>query len=304
MLKRINWRSVFKCFAWMVCLVGTVVLMSFISVKKKTVVCTNVKILIPGADNFIEREEVDAILKQSQGNLVGQHLESINLQRIEKNIIANPYIAYATVYADMNGVIQIRVKQREPVLRMINANGQDYYIDSNGLKMPVSPNFTANVLAANGNIMEHFSGRVDTLITRMAKDLYKVALYVKKDTFFNAQIEQLYVNDKKDIELIPRVGNQRIVLGGADSLETKMKNLLIFYKKALPKVGWNTYKTINVKYVNQIVCERNKIDSLTGKVIKDRVADTTKRYKQMVDSMVRDQIETDLKNETNTRNNN
>jgi cell division protein FtsQ len=288
----------------MVCLVGTVVLMSFISVKKKTVVCTNVKILIPGADNFIEREEVDAILKQSQGNLVGQHLESINLQRIEKNIIANPYIAYATVYADMNGVIQIRVKQREPVLRMINANGQDYYIDSNGLKMPVSPNFTANVLAANGNIMEHFSGRVDTLITRMAKDLYKVALYVKKDTFFNAQIEQLYVNDKKDIELIPRVGNQRIVLGGADSLETKMKNLLIFYKKALPKVGWNTYKTINVKYVNQIVCERNKIDSLTGKVIKDRVADTTKRYKQMVDSMVRDQIETDLKNETNTRNNN
>lgn len=304
MLKRINWRSVLKCFAWIVCLAGTAVLMSFISVKKKTVVCTNVKILIPGADNFIEREEVDAILKQSQGNLVGQQLESINLQRIEKNIIANPYIAYATVYADMNGVIQIRVKQREPVLRMINANGQDYYIDSNGLKMPVSPNFTANVLAANGNIMEHFSGRVDTLITRMAKDLYKVALYVKKDTFFNAQIEQLYVNDKKDIEMIPRVGNQRIVLGGADSLETKMKNLLIFYKKALPKVGWNTYKTINVKYVNQIVCERNKIDSLTGKVIKDRVADTAKQYKQMVDSMVRDQLETDLKNETNTRNNN
>lgn len=304
MLKRINWRSVFKCFAWIVCLAGTVVLMSFISVKKKTVVCTNVKILIPGADNFIEREEVDAILRQSQGNLVGQQLESINLQRIEKNIIANPYIAYATVYADMNGVIQIRVKQREPVLRMINANGQDYYIDSNGLKMPVSPNFTANVLAANGNIMEHFSGRVDTLITRLAKDLYKVALYVKKDTFFNAQIEQLYVNDKKDIELIPRVGNQRIVLGGADSLETKMKNLLIFYKKALPKVGWNTYKTINVKYVNQIVCEKNKIDSLTGKVIKDRVADTAKQYRQVIDSMVRDQIETDLKNEANTRNNN
>lgn len=304
MLKRINWRSVFKCFAWIFCLAGLVVLMGFIGVKKKTVVCTNVKILIPGADNFIEREEVDMILKQSQGTLVGQNLESINLQRIEKNIIANPYIAYATVYADMDGVIQIRVKQREPVLRMINANGQDYYIDSNGLKMPVSPNFTANVLAANGNIMEHFSGKVDTLITRMAKDLYKVALYVKKDTFFNAQIEQLYVNDKKDIELIPRVGNQRIILGGADSLETKMKNLMIFYKKALPKVGWNTYKSINVKYVNQIVCERNKIDSLTGKVIKDRVADTAKQYKQMVDSMLREQIEADLENETNTRKNN
>lgn len=304
MLKRINWKSVFKCVAWIACLSGLVVLMSFVGAKKKTVVCTNVKILIPGADNFIEREEVDAILKQSQGTLIGQNLASINLQRIEKNIIANPYIAYATVYADMNGVIQIKVKQRQPVLRMINANGQDYYIDSNGLKMPVSPNFTANVLAANGNIMEHFSGKVDTLITQMAKDLYKVALYVKQDTFFNAQIEQLYVNDKKDIELIPRVGNQRIILGGADSLETKMRNLLVFYKKALPKVGWNTYKSINVKYTNQIVCERNRIDSLTGKVIKDRVADTAKQYKQVVDSIVREQVETDLKDETNTRNNN
>jgi len=28
---------------------------------------------------------------------------------------------------------------------------------------------------------------------------------------------------------------------------------LIFYQKALPKVGWNAYKIINIKYANQIV---------------------------------------------------
>lgn len=302
MLKRINWRPIFKCFAWIVCLGGLVVLMSFVDGKKKTVVCTNVKILIPGADNFIEREEVDAILKQSQGALIGQQLMDINLQQIEKSIIANPYIAYATVYADMNGVIQIKIKQRQPVLRMINAAGQDYYIDSNGLKMPVSPNFTANVLVANGNIMEHFSGKVDTLITRLAVDLYKVAMYIKKDTLWDAQIEQMYVNNVRDIELIPRVGNQRIVLGTADSLETKMRNLLVFYKKAMPKVGWNTYKTINVKYTNQIVCERNKIDSLTGEVIKERVADTSSQTEKLVDSIVRQQIVMDMQQDESNKN--
>lgn len=292
MLKRINWKSVFKCFAWVICLAGLTVLMSFIDAKKKTVVCTKVKILIPGADNFIEREEIDAILQQSQGSLVGRNLAAINLQHIEKSIKANPYIAYATVYADMNGVIQISVQQRQPVLRVINAAGQDYYIDSNGLKMPVSPNFTANVLAANGNIMEHFSGKVDTLVTRLAVDLYKVALYVKKDTLWDAQIEQLYVNEAKDIEMTPRLGNQRIVLGNADSLETKMRNLRIFYKKAMPKVGWNAYKTINVKYMNQIVCEKNKIDSVTGEVIKERVSVPvgTKKDNKIMDSVVRREI--------------
>lgn len=294
MLKGINWKRIFKLFSWVTCLAGLVVLLSFVGAKRDTVVCTNVKILIPGADNFIEREEIDVILKQSQGKLIGQKLTNINLHKIEKSIAANPYIAYAKVYADMDGVIEIEVRQRQPILRVINAAGQDFYVDRNGLKMPVSPNFTANVLAANGKIMEHFTGRVDTLVTRLAVDLYKTAVFIKKDTLWDAQIEQLYVNDKNDIELIPRVGNQRIILGSADSLEVKMRNLLAFYKKAMPKVGWDTYKTINVKYTNQIVCEKNKIDSLTGKPVKEK--DSVKATKAEFEEKVRKQIEEDRRN--------
>jgi cell division protein FtsQ len=296
MLKRINLKFVFKCFAWMVCLGGIVTLMSFVEVKKHTVHCTNIKILIPGADNFIEREEIDAILKQSEGQLIGRSLEGINLNAIENKIKANPYIALSTVYADMDGVIHIEISQRQPLLRIINAGGQDYYIDRDGLKMPVSPNFTANVLVANGHILEHFSGKVDTLITKMASDLYKTALFLKKDTLWDAQIEQIFVNDKDDIELVPRVGNQRIILGTADSVETKMTNLLAFYKKAMPQVGWDTYKTINIKYSNQIVCERNP-DSLhrstgTATAFKPTMA----RAKKVMDSLVKAEIASELKN--------
>ncbi|NRF41205.1 cell division protein FtsQ/DivIB [Pedobacter foliorum] len=291
MLKGIDWRSVFKGFAWIVSLAGIIVLMSFVSIKKNTVTCTNIKILIPGADNFIEREEVDAILKQSQGVLIGQKLEQINLEQIEQKLKANPYIAFATVYADMNGVIHINVKQRQPILRIINASDQDFYIDRNGLKMPISPNFTASVLVANGRILESFSGKVDTLITKLAKDLYKTAFYIEQDTLWDAQIEQLVVNDKNDIELVPRVGNQRIILGSADSLEVKMRNLRAFYNKAMPKVGWDTYKTINIKYTNQVVCEKNKVDSLTG----GAKAGLDSTNKKPIDTMVREEMPDELK---------
>jgi len=297
MLKRINWKYVFKCFAWLVSLGGIVTLMSFVEVKKHTVTCTNIKILIPGADNFIEREEIDAILKQSQGRLIGRSLEGINLHAIEEKIKANPYIALSKVYADMDGVIHIEISQRQPLLRVINAGGQDYYIDRNGLKMPVSPNFTANVVVANGHILEHFSGKVDTLITKMASDLYKTALFLKKDTLWDAQIEQIFVDEKDDIELVPRVGNQRIILGTADSLETKMTNLLAFYKKAMPQVGWDTYKTISVKYSNQIVCERNKPDSLhTAFGYSAAVRPTPVTARKVMDSLVKAEIASALKN--------
>ncbi len=293
MLKRMNWKAIGKGFAWLVCLSGVVVLMSFIEIKKQELKCTNVKILIPGADNFIEREEIDAILKQSQGDLVGKSLEDINTHEIEGTIKANPYIAFAKVYADMDGVINILIKQRQPVLRIINAGGQDYYIDRDGLKMPMSPNFTANVLVATGDIFEGFGGRVDTLLTPLVADLYKTALFLKQDTLWDAQIEQIFVNSKSDIELIPRVGNQRIILGNADSLAVKMGNLLAFYKQAMPQVGWDAYKTINVKYINQIVCEKNIFDSTAVK--KPIVIDSTAVVKPLIDSAIKTIIKEEIK---------
>ena len=297
MLKRINWKAIFKGFAWLVCLAGVIVLMSFIETKKQSVKCAKIEILIPGADNFIEIEEIDAILKQNQGDLIGRNLEGINLHQMEKSIAANPYIGFVKVYADMNGTVFVEVKQRQPVLRILNAGGQDYYVDSDGLKMPISPNFTANVLVATGNILEGFNGRVDTLMTSAAKDLYKTAVFVKRDTLWDAQIEQLYVNEKSDIEMVPRVGNQRIILGNAKDLDTKMNNLLAFYKQAMPRVGWNAYRTINLKYVNQIVCEKR--DSLAIKKLdKPSLPDSVVRQQQVINAEVQSAIQNEIRKAT------
>ncbi|MDQ0640857.1 cell division protein FtsQ [Pedobacter sp. W3I1] len=293
MLKRINWSAIFTGFAWLISLAGVVVLLSFINVKKQTIKCTDVKILIPGADNlknFIEREEIDAILKEDQGVLLGRNLENINIHKIEKKLQSNPYIGFAKVYVDMDGVLHIEVKQRQPILRILNENGQDFYIDNDGLKMPTSSNFTANVLVATGHITEVFGSRVDTLHTQLARDLYKTAQYIKKDTLWDSQIEQIVVDQKNDIELIPRVGNQRIILGNADSLEKKMKNLLLFYKKAMPQVGWDTYKTINIKYTNQIVCEKRDSTEIGRKAKTISAADSLRIQRSVTDSLIKNTI--------------
>lgn len=294
MLKNINWTAVLKGLAWLLCLACTGLLMSFIEVKKKMITCKEIEILIPGADNFIEIEEIDAILKQSQGDLIGRNLKQLNLHEIEKNIAANPYIGFVKVYADMNGTVYVEIKQRQPILRIVNAGGQDYYVDSNGLKMPVSPNFTANVIVATGFILEGFNGRVDTLMTFLGKDLYQTARFLNTDSLWEAQIEQLYINEKNDIEMIPRVGKQRIIIGNAQGIETKMKNLLAFYKQAMPKVGWNTYHTINLKFLNQVVAERRD-SSAVKRLDKPKVLDTLMQQKTIVSAMVKASIQEEVK---------
>jgi cell division protein FtsQ len=266
MFKRINWKAILLVFAWAVCLSGLVLLMSFIEGEKSALVCKDVKVMIPGSQNFVERAEVDQILLENGGKLVGREIKSINIHRLETGLQANPFIRFAKVYADMDGTVNVQIRQREPILRIINTANLDFYVDKEGNKIPVSDNFTANVLIANGLIYEDYSGKVDTLKTRLAKDLYKTAAFIAADTLWNNQIEQLYVNQKNEIEMIPRVGDQRILLGNADSLEVKFNNLYVFYKKALPRVGWATYSTINIKYTNQIIGERSK-DSLRTQAV-------------------------------------
>ncbi|MDP3468852.1 MAG: cell division protein FtsQ [Daejeonella sp.] len=261
MLKKINWRAILVSFLWLVSLGGLITLMSFIEIKKSDLKCKDVKVLLPGQYNFIERDEVDHILMENAGAMVGMDLNDINIHKLENALRANPFIEFAKVYVDMTGVIHVQIRQRKPVLRVVNMANIHFYIDGNGNKIPLSDNYTAKVLVASGLIEEDFNGRVDTLQTKMARDLFRTALFIRSDTLWDNQIEQLYVDLKGDIEMVPRVGGHKIILGSADSIETKFRNLLVFYKKAIPKVGWDTYKTINLKYANQIVCEKNIIDT-------------------------------------------
>ncbi|MGN6638537.1 MAG: cell division protein FtsQ/DivIB [Mucilaginibacter sp.] len=253
MFKKRIWRNILIGFTWAVSLGGLIVLMSFIEFKKAGVYCKGVKIYIPGNQYFIDKQEVDNILKIHKHQLIGRNMESINLHALENKLKANPFIQSAMVYADMDGIIRVEINQRQPVLRVINQFDQNFYIDQNGLKIPLSSNFTANVLAANGYIEEAFGNKVDTLHTDIAKQVFKTADFINRDSLWSAQIAQIYVDQNHEIELIPRVGNNRILLGTADSLDTKFSNLLTFYKKAMPEVGWDRYKIINIKYANQVV---------------------------------------------------
>ena len=279
MFKKHIWKYLLTGFAWAISLGGIIVLMSFIEMKKSEVICKDVKIYIPGNQYFIDRQEVDNILQVNSHALIGRRMENINIHALENKLKANPFIEFAKVYVDMDGVINVEISQRQPILRLMNRFDQDFYVDQHGLKIPLSTNFTARVLVANGYIDELFANRVDTLHTVMARQLFKTADYIRKDSLWDAQIAQIYVNKDHEIELIPRVGNNRILLGDADSLNTKFHNLLVFYKKALPQVGWDAYKLINVKYANQVIGVRNeniKKDSLKTKTAGP---DTTKSVK-------------------------
>lgn len=257
--KRINWRSVLNVSLWLIALVGLGFLMSFIKVKGNEYACNDLQVIIPGQQSFIVREDIDKILKETQGSIIGKTLSAIPIHEIEEDLSAIPFVEKAIVNKDVSGKITIAIKQREAVLRVINQAGSDFYLDSNGLKIPLSPHYAPHVLAANGWIRESHGNSLDSIQTPLMEELFKLAKYVQADSLWNSQIEQIFISREGQIELIPRLGNQKIILGNnADSLDQKFGKLLIFYKKIIPSVGWDAYRSVDLSFANQLVCERNE----------------------------------------------
>jgi cell division protein FtsQ len=85
------------------------------------------------------------------------------------------------------------------------------------------------------------------------RELFKIATYVDKDAFWRAQIDQIFVTAESELVLVPKLGNHQIIFGNTEQMEDKFNRLMLFYREALSRVGWDKYKAINLRYRGQVV---------------------------------------------------
>lgn len=255
---RIRWKAVLGGLAGLLALAGVITLMSFIRVKSSEQACTSLQVIVLGDESFIDQQDVLEIIRQHHGEIVGRTLETLPYHDMEESIKALPYVSDAVVNRDMDGSVTIRIKQRKAVVRVINGAGKDFYIDDQGLKIPVSLKYAPRVPVANGYISEPYNEALDSIRSTLTLDIFKTAQYINADSVWSNQVVQLYVNAQGDIELAPRVGRQQIILGNGDALDEKFQKLMLFYTKIVPRMGIDAYKSVNLKYKGQLVCERGE----------------------------------------------
>ncbi|HNS12271.1 MAG TPA: hypothetical protein PKM97_06615 [Bacteroidia bacterium] len=252
--------------------IGLVFLISlgFTDSRQSRMKCSELVITIVDTlgHSFVEPEDIRLMVLNKFGELKGQQLSSINIALLEKIIANNAFIAEAEVFSCVDGKLNIEVLQRKPVVRVVNFNQESFYIDDKGVFMPLSEKYTARVPLANGYIFQRASERqvdnagstdvnsISDSSVSIMKSVYDVASFINQDDFWNAQVEQIYVNAKGDIELIPRVGGHNIILGNGRDLNDKFSRLFLFYTDGLSKSGWDKYKTINLKFKDQVVCTK------------------------------------------------
>ena len=212
--------------------------------------------LSDGESDFIKEKDITEIIKRAfEADLSLSKVKDIDVKRVEAVLESDPFVENAEVYIDAASNLNVKITQREPILRIIDNNNLNYYLDKNGIRMPLSKYFSARVPIVTGAVAPHVN---DFLLRKKygLKDVFLLVQRLNADPFFAPMIQQIVVDASGEFTLIPILGDQKIRIGTLEDLDEKLDRLKTFYKEALPYEGWRTYRSISVKYKNQIVCKK------------------------------------------------
>jgi len=226
--------------------------------------CTKILINITDSSDyhFVTKEQMMNLVYETSSKILGRPVGDVPVTDIEKRIKTIRELKEAEVYTTIDGTLHVYINQRNPIMRIIPDEGGDFFVDEDGFMFRKRNLYNPRLHIIEGNIdinpaMLDSLSILDTAISStILKDIYHFVDYIRGDSFWSAQIDQIYVNKENGIDLIPRVGNHTIHMGTFENYKDKLRNLETFYEKVLSEVGWDKYSVINLEFRDQIVCRR------------------------------------------------
>ena len=237
---------------------GSLILISLISFRtlrlsERKVSGIEIEIMSNQDFYLIDQFEIQALLNKEQSVVLGSNFDQVDIKLLERQVEENPFVAEIDVFMSVTGVLGAKVSPAQPIGRLMSSRGPDQYIDVTGKLLPMNADYTARVPLISFTEYPQWESNLGE--NDLGKQLMEFLIFINKDELWRAQIAQLAVSQENELTLWPQMTKQLILFGPADEIEEKFKKLKLFYKEVLPKKGWNTYSSINLKYKNQIVCK-------------------------------------------------
>ncbi|MCU7614578.1 cell division protein FtsQ [Chryseobacterium sp. GMJ5] len=190
---------------------------------------------------FIDEKDIKEIVnKENPSGKVGD----LNIPELEKKINALPAVDSANVYLNLNGKLNLDIKQRVPVFRL-NNDGKDFYVDEKGTEFPISKTYSHPCMLVTGDVKRNEYQKLAELVEKIDKDDFSKKYFIGISKY------------KDSYNLLTSEGNYKVEIGDLDQIELKVKGFKTFVEKYLVFQDPQKYSMVSVKYQNQIVTTLN-----------------------------------------------
>lgn len=232
---------------------------------KNELLCRGIDIVVEDSARlgFVNIGVVNEILaKGGFDKISGTRMDRVDIAAIEDLVSSNPWVADCQVYGCVDGIVRLRIRQREPMIRIMTVQGENFYVDSLQKIMPSCAHFFAEVPIVSGTLafgnvdVNQFTWveKKDPKCEDYMKKLVNFAKNVSRDDFLQNLIVQIHVDDLGQIELIPRISSHVILFGDLSSdPQERLVSLKYFYMNGAAIEGFETFTTVDVRYRNQVI---------------------------------------------------
>lgn len=259
-------KKIFQIIIWLVIGAGIIFLLSFAMTDHKHATCgsVNIEITDTAGEGFIGIDDIHGLITATFDSLPGCLLDSINTSAITALLDDNPYIRKAEVFKSVSGNIEITVEREIPIVRIISKNHENYFLAESGAVLPVSNHYTPHLLVASGMIDASWNRIKDSVFyvsnelkasENLLTSIHYLTRSIRNNPYLSSYVEQIYIGEGEIIELVPADGDHIIVIGDVTGLSKKFSNLMTFYRAGKPSLA-EGYRTVNLKYTNQVVCKK------------------------------------------------
>ena len=247
-------------------IIVTVILFGFLlsfSLKRfseKPVRKVSVKLLERPGENKVyfidEKNVVNYIRSATPTGKIGD----VNIPALEKKVRSFPSVDSGNVYLNLNGDLNVDIKQKIPVFRLRKKNS-DFYVDAKGNEFPLSKSYSHPCMLVTGDVER-----------KEYVDLARLVQKINEDRFSRTYFIGIS-KEEGSYHLLTSEGHYKVEIGNLKNIDFKVKGFKTFVEKYLVYQNPLKYKKISVRYDNQIVTTLNPAFKESDSIIKEQEQD-------------------------------
>jgi cell division protein FtsQ len=251
--RKIAWKRIILILT----VLGIIVWMSvYMCSTKENLVCKEIDVKIKNSEaaKLITTDDVRKMIEQSKTVSKGRPLNDNIVLKTLKLVKSKSYVKDALVYRTGDSILHVELEQRLPVVRIMTPSGSCYF-DETGIALPVSARYSYDVPLVTGKIRLPAEGKMLS-DSSFARNLLAFASYIADSPFWNTQIQQIDIDENKNVEFVICSDSHLIRFGQLHGYEKKLDYLSIFYRKVNPyyKEADNVpYTVLDLRFDKQMV---------------------------------------------------
>lgn len=278
--KKHIWKAILTGLVWALIVaffVGAAILRSN-NEQSRRVKKLTVEITDSARNNLISKASIEALVMQAGLNPVGLPIDSVSLLAINNLVEEYCFTRSAQTFVDYDGVVTIRLTQREPIARVITNQGRDFYLTVGAHVLPTHVGEAINLPLITGDLEvpfpKNFKGDLRAWASANKKNSDKNYKFILKLINFVRLLEEYpevgqnvvqvvltkapssgpASNPEPRVELVPREGNYLVQIGSLEHAERKLDQWRRFVAAGV--VNLNEEGVLNVSFDGQAVWKK------------------------------------------------